>query len=375
MKKKIGITGRNGFIGTHVYNVLSLQPDKYELIEIKQTHWDNVDHFYELINSCDAVIHLAGVNRHTNSDFIYDENIRLAELLVNVLYKVKHPIQLIFSSSLQEHTDAPYGKAKKKSRELFEKWSNDTGNIFWGCVIPNVFGPFGKPFYNSFVATFCYQLTHQGTPEIQTDAIVPLLYVGDLVAELEKILQLPVGNAYQEITASKVLKVSDVLLQIQYFTEEYLHKGIIPELQDKFAIQLFNTYRSYIPHEKLFPKMYVEHSDNRGAFVELIRLGIGGQVSFSTTLPGITRGNHFHTRKIERFSVIKGKAKMELKRYGCSEVHTFYLDGANPCYIDIPIWYYHNITNIGEDVLYTIFWISEQYNPDDADTYFEKLNQ
>jgi UDP-2-acetamido-2,6-beta-L-arabino-hexul-4-ose reductase len=375
MKKKIGITGRNGFIGTHVYNVLSLQPDKYELIEIKQTHWDIVDHFYELINSCDAVIHLAGVNRHTNSDFIYDENIRLAELLVNVLYKVKHPIQLIFSSSLQEHTDAPYGKAKKKSRELFEKWSNDTGNIFWGCVIPNVFGPFGKPFYNSFVATFCYQLTHQGTPEIQTDAIVPLLYVGDLVAELEKILQLPVGNAYQEITASKVLKVSDVLLQLQYFTEEYLHKGIIPELQDKFAIQLFNTYRSYIPHEKLFPKMYVEHSDNRGAFVELIRLGIGGQVSFSTTLPGITRGNHFHTRKIERFSVIKGKAKMELKRYGCSEVHTFYLDGANPCYIDIPIWYYHNITNIGEDVLYTIFWISEQYNPDDADTYFEKLNQ
>jgi UDP-2-acetamido-2,6-beta-L-arabino-hexul-4-ose reductase len=199
--------------------------------------------------------------------------------------------------------------------------------------------------------------------------------VDDLVAVFEKILQLPVGNAYQEITASKVLKVSDVLLQLQYFTEEYLHKGIIPELQDKFAIQLFNTYRSYIPHEKLFPKMYVEHSDNRGAFVELIRLGIGGQVSFSTTLPGITRGNHFHTRKIERFSVIKGKAKMELKRYGCSEVHTFYLDGANPCYIDIPIWYYHNITNIGEDVLYTIFWISEQYNPDDADTYFEKPNQ
>jgi UDP-2-acetamido-2,6-beta-L-arabino-hexul-4-ose reductase len=373
--KKIGITGRNGFIGTHVYTVLSLHHDKYELIEIKQTHWDNVDHFYELINSCDAVIHLAGVNRHTDSDFIYDENIRLAELLINVLYKVKHPIQLIFSSSLQENTDTPYGKAKKKSRALFEKWSNDTGNIFWGCVIPNVFGPFGKPFYNSFVATFCYQLTHQGTPEIQTDAIVPLLYVGDLVAEFEKILQLPVGNAYQEITASKVMKVSDVLLQLQNFTGEYLHKGIIPELQDKFAIQLFNTYRSYIPHEKLFPRMYVEHSDNRGAFVELIRLGMGGQVSFSTTLPGITRGNHFHTRKIERFSVIKGKAKMELKRYGCSEVDTFYLDGVNPCYIDIPIWYYHNITNIGEDVLYTIFWISEQYNPDDADTYFEKLNQ
>jgi UDP-2-acetamido-2,6-beta-L-arabino-hexul-4-ose reductase len=100
-------------------------------------------------------------------------------------------------------------------------------------------------------------------------------------------------------------------------------------------------------------------------------LGMGGQVSFSTTLPGITRGNHFHTRKIERFSVIKGKAKMELRKYGSFEVATFFLDGEQPAYVDIPVWYYHNVTNIGHDTLYTIFWISEQFNPDDADTYFE----
>jgi len=374
MKRIIGITGRKGFIGTHVYNVLSLQPDKYELVDIKQTHWENIDQLSELINNCDAVLHLAAVNRHTNDKFVYDENVRLAELLINALNNVKHPIQLIFSSSLQENTDTTYGKAKKKSRELFEKWAVDTGNIFWGCIIPNVFGPFGKPFYNSFVATFCYQLTHNAAPEIHTDALVPLLYVGDLVDEFEKMLRSPTGKAHQEIAASKVIKVSDILNRLQSFTVEYFNKGIIPDFQDNFDIKLFNTFRSYIPHEKLFPKMYVEHSDNRGAFVELIRLGMGGQVSFSTTLPGITRGNHFHTRKIERFSVIKGKAKMELRRYGSSEVHTFYLDGDNPCYVDIPIWHYHNITNIGEDVLYTIFWISEQYNPADADTYFENSN-
>ncbi|MFN5359964.1 MAG: NAD-dependent epimerase/dehydratase family protein [Bacteroidota bacterium] len=375
MKRIIGITGRTGFIGTHVYNVLSLQPDKYELVDIKQTHWENIDQLSELINNCDAVLHLAAVNRHTNDKFVYDENVRLAELLMNALNNVKHPIQLIFSSSLQENTDTTYGKAKKKSRELFEKWSTDTGNNFWGCIIPNVFGPFGKPFYNSFVATFCYQLANQADPQIQTDAAVPLLYVGDLVTEFVKMLDSPMGSPYHEIPASKVMKVSDVLSRLNCFRDEYLKKGIIPELQDNFDIQLFNTFRSYIPHEKLFPKMYVEHSDNRGAFVELIRLGMGGQVSFSTTLPGITRGNHFHTRKIERFSVIKGKAKMELRRYGSSEVHTFYLDGDNPSYVDIPIWHYHNITNIGEDVLYTIFWISEQYNPEDADTYFENQNQ
>lgn len=374
MKRIIGITGRNGFIGTHVYNTFSLHPDQYELVEINHSDWDNADQLYQLLNNCDTVFHLAAVNRHTNVDFIHDENMRLTGLLVNALYKVKHPIRLIFSSSLQENTDTPYGKAKKKSRDLFEKWAVDTGNIFWGCIIPNVFGPFGKPFYNSFVATFCYQLTHNTAPEIHTDALVPLLYVGDLVDEFEKMLHSPTGKAHQEIAASKVIKVSDILNRLQSFRVEYLNKGIIPDLQDNFDIKLFNTFRSYIPHEKLFPKTYVEHSDNRGAFVELIRLGMGGQVSFSTTLPGITRGNHLHTRKIERFSVIKGKAKMELRRYGSSEVHTFYLDGDNPSYVDIPIWHYHNITNIGSDVLYTIFWISEQYNPADADSYFENSN-
>lgn len=374
MKKTIGITGRGGFIGTHLYNVLSLQPNQYELVELNQSHWENVDQLNELIDKCDVVFHLAAVNRHTNDEFIYDENVRLAELLINALNNVKHPIQLIFSSSLQEYTDTSYGKAKKKSRELFEQWSNNTGNNFWGCIIPNVFGPFGKPFYNSFIATFCYQIANHAAPEIQTDAAVPLLYVGDLVTEFEKMLHSPIGSPYHEIPASKLMKVSDVLSRLQSFADEYMGKGIIPDLQGSFDIQLFNTFRSYIPHEKIFPKIYVEHSDNRGAFVELIRLGMGGQVSFSTTLPGITRGNHFHTRKIERFSVIKGKAIMELKRYGSSEIQTFYLDGDNPSYVDIPIWYYHNITNIGEDVLYTIFWISEQFNPEDADTYFEKQN-
>jgi UDP-2-acetamido-2,6-beta-L-arabino-hexul-4-ose reductase len=155
------------------------------------------------------------------------------------------------------------------------------------------------------------------------------------------------------------------------FKSQYLEKGIIPELPNLFSIQLFNTFRSYMNYGASFPKSYTCHTDNRGSFVELVRLGMGGQVSFSTTLPGITRGNHFHTRKIERFSVIKGKAKMELRKYGSSEVATFFLDGEQPAYVDIPVWYYHNITNIGDNTLYTIFWISEQFNPDDADTYFE----
>jgi len=122
-----------------------------------------------------------------------------------------------------------------------------------------------------------------------------------------------------------------------------------------------------------FPINFTKHTDARGSFVEVIRLGIGGQVSFSTTVPGITRGNHFHTRKIERFAVIKGKALIQLRKIGTNEVLEFYLDGEKPSYVDMPIWYTHNIKNIGDEVLYTNFWINEPYNPADADTYFVEV--
>jgi UDP-2-acetamido-2,6-beta-L-arabino-hexul-4-ose reductase len=122
-----------------------------------------------------------------------------------------------------------------------------------------------------------------------------------------------------------------------------------------------------------YPVKYTQHTDPRGSFVEVIRLGVGGQVSFSTTVPGITRGNHYHIRKIERFSVIKGKALIQLRRIGTDEVIDFYLDGNEPSYVDMPIWYTHNIKNIGEEELYTMFWINEFYDPKDADTYFETV--
>ena len=122
-----------------------------------------------------------------------------------------------------------------------------------------------------------------------------------------------------------------------------------------------------------FPRKFQQHEDNRGSFVEIARVGISGQTSFSTTKPGITRGNHFHTRKIERFAVIKGKALIQLRKIGTNEVHNYYLDGIQPAFVDMPIWYTHNIKNIGDEMLYTIFWINEPYNSNDPDTYIEMV--
>jgi UDP-2-acetamido-2,6-beta-L-arabino-hexul-4-ose reductase len=157
------------------------------------------------------------------------------------------------------------------------------------------------------------------------------------------------------------------------YATEYFKNGIIPALNTSFERNLFNTFRSYIDIATHNPVKFVQHTDVRGAFVEVIRLNVGGQVSFSTTLPGITRGNHYHTRKIERFAVIKGNALIQLRKVGTDDILSFFLSGDEPAYVDMPIWYTHNIKNIGEEELLTNFWINEFYDQSDADTYFEEV--
>ena len=170
-------------------------------------------------------------------------------------------------------------------------------------------------------------------------------------------------------------KVTDILALLENYKAIYFDQGIIPELKDQNEVNLFNTFRCYIDLSTHFPVKLTQHADPRGVFVETIKLGIGGQVSFSTTEPGITRGNHYHTRKIERFTVIKGKARIQLRKIGTNEVLNFDLDGSEPSHVDMPIWYTHNITNTGKQELYTQFWINEWYNPEDGDTFFESVEK
>ena len=167
------------------------------------------------------------------------------------------------------------------------------------------------------------------------------------------------------------IKVTEVLSLLNSFRASYIENNTIPKLNNSFELQLFNTFRSYLDINQIKPVSIVQHKDERGFFSELLRTDIGGQFSYSTTLPGITRGNHFHTRKIERFMVIGGKAKISLRKIGSSKVYDYILDGEKPCYVDMPIWFTHNITNIGKIPLITAFWINEAYNFEDADTYFE----
>lgn len=240
-------------------------------------------------------------------------------------------------------------------------------------IIPNVFGPFGKPNYNSFIATFCYKLTHGEIPKIDQDGDVQLIYVGELVEEI--IIKINSGKTEEEYTVpfTTITKVSKVLSVLEYFKKLYFENGEIPELNSDFEFNLFNTFRCYFDIKNHYPVKLVKNTDERGAFVEIIRLGIGGQASFSTTVPEVTRGNHYHTRKIERFTVIKGKALIQLRKIGTTEIFNFELDGENPSYVDMPIWFTHNIKNIGEEELLTHFWINEPFDVANPDTYFETV--
>jgi len=376
---KIGITGQSGFVGTHLFKTLSLVKDKYQPIEFRDDFFDSTSVLEDFVSKCDVIVHLAAMNRHNDPEVLYKTNIELTKKLINALEKTNSAKHVLFSSSIQEERDNHYGRSKRIGREMLETWAKKNNASFSGLIIPNVFGPFGHPYYNSVVATFCHQLTHNETPQIDVDGELNLIYVGELVDKIiDRIHKIEYSINMASISAleipyTKSIKVSEILGKLQYFQDIYFVNGTFPDITDSFDRNLFNTFVCYIDHRSYFPFMLKKHSDERGSFVETIKLKSGGQVSFSTTVPGITRGNHFHTRKAERFAVIKGVAKIELRKIGTDEKYTFILDGENPSYVDMPIWFTHNITNIGNEELYTIFWINEEYNSEDPDTYFEEV--
>jgi UDP-2-acetamido-2,6-beta-L-arabino-hexul-4-ose reductase len=371
MKIKVGITGQAGFVGQHLYNTLGLFPEDFERVNFEKEYFSSDKQLNDFVSQCDVIVHLAAMNRHNDAEVIYQTNIELVKKLVSALEATGSKAHVIFSSSSQEERENHYGKSKKIGRELLKDWAKRNNATFTGFVIPNVFGPFGHPYYNSFIATFSHQLTHNEQPNIEVDGSVKLIYVGELVKVIIDEIKTGKGNDLITISHTSESKVSDVLFLLEKYKSEYFENGIVPQLNTAFELNLFNTFRSYIDLKKQNPVNFVQHTDDRGKFVEIIRLNVGGQVSFSTTVPGITRGNHFHTRKIERFAVIKGKALIQLRKIGTDEILDFYLDGSEPSYVDMPIWYTHNIKNIGEEDLYTNFWINEFYDANDPDTYFE----
>jgi len=364
---KVGITGQQGFVGSHLYNFLGLKED-IQLISYDKAMFENDDLLFSFVQQCDVIVHLAAMNRHEDQNVIHDTNVALVEKLIQACTSANHTPTILFSSSTQENLDNLYGISKKKGGALLEEWANTTGARIVNMVIPNVFGPFGKPKYNSVVATFCHAIARGETPTIINDSVVKLIYVNELIDHMYQYITSNISGKV-EVPYYHEIKVSALLEKLLHFKQIYMDEKSFPSISDATDLALFNTFRCYVP-EDFYPVKFKNNIDNRGNFVEIARTNSVGQFSFSTTVPGVTRGNHFHTRKAERFAVIKGKARISLRKIGTDKVINYYLDGSTPSYVDMPIWHTHNITNIGDDELLTLFWINEPYNPEDPDTYF-----
>jgi UDP-2-acetamido-2,6-beta-L-arabino-hexul-4-ose reductase len=371
---RIGITGQNGFIGKHLYNFLGLQQD-VQRIKFEQHFFQEEMFLREFVKQCDVIVHLAALNRHNDPDRLFKTNIELVRKLVDAMTAEGVRPHVIFSSSTQEERENYYGRSKREGRRIFENWSLKNNTELNSLIIPNVFGPFGRPYHNSVIGTFSYQLTHNELPKIDIDGKLNLIYIDELVAEIWKIIKEKSEKKVINIAPTTEAKVSELLTLLESFKLRYFENYIIPELKNKFELNLFNTFRSHIDHAGFFPVALKTNNDNRGTFVEVIKSLSGGQFSFSSTRTGVTRGNHFHTRKIERFIVIKGKAIIRLRKIGTDDILEFELNGEKPSFVDMPVWYTHNITNVGDNELLTLFWINEFFDPEDDDTFFSGVAQ
>lgn len=359
---KIGITGATGQIGWHLRCHLAAHKEENIVCANRETFADSgaLDRF---VSGLDVLIHLAGVNRGPE-DEVEQVNCLLADRLVESLKRTGSKPHLVFSSSIHQAHHAAYGKAKRYCSERFRNWAEETGAGFANVILPHVFGEHGRPFYNSVVHTFCHQLAHNDAPVIERDGTLNLVHAQAAARELfragrEKLT----GDLEVPGEPMKVSELKDLLTRLG---SEY-EQNIIPDLRDPLTLALFNTYRSYL-YPKHFPLDLKRHSDERGDLFELVKELNGGQVYVSTTKPGITRGNHFHSRKFERFIVLQGKASIRLRRMFTGEVLEFIVDGSHPQVLDIPTLHAHNLTNIGQTELLTLFWSHEIFDPATPDT-------
>jgi len=364
---KLAVTGAQGLLGWH----LCAYARTLEGSEVKgggREVFIRPDALENWVRGCDALLHFAGMNRGDDAE-VAQTNVELARNLIAALEASGEAPHLLFASSTHIERDTAYGASKRECARLFADWAERSGTRFSEVVLPGVFGEGGKPFYNSVVSTFCHQIAQGETPTVHQDATLELIHAQDVACIFVGLVQQEHSGTMR--VPGRFILVGALLERLVLLASTYA-AGVLPDLRDPFDRDLFNTYRSYLSADH-FPLPLTLHSDARGWLFEAVKTHHGGQTFLSSTHPGITRGNHYHTRKVERFLVVSGEAEIRLRRVLQDEVQVYRVSGKHPAVVDIPTLHTHNLTNVGEGELMTLFWTHELYNPDAPDTFFEAV--
>jgi UDP-2-acetamido-2,6-beta-L-arabino-hexul-4-ose reductase len=368
--KRVGITGPRGFIAGHLARQLAVDPN-YEVVICPRASFSDPKALQKFAGECDAIVHLAGLNSGSEQD-VYDTNVGLVEQLVTALAVTGASPHIIFASSTQRDRATGFGRSKKVGESRFREWAKQANARLTILVMPDVFGPGCRPYYNSMVATFCEQLAHEQQPVLIGDQSLTLMWVNVLVEAIEHAICDP-RDGIQEarIAGSAQIQASELLNKLQAISFGYFDENIVPNLADPIDAKLYTTFLSHVDLDdhRHQPQL---HSDARGQLFEILRFAGGGQIFFSTTRPGLIRGNHFHSRKVEWVCVVRGQAVIRIRRVGDSRFREYRVSGDKPEFISIPALHTHQIENIGPDDLMTMFWCNEIYQPSDPDTFQEK---
>lgn len=360
------VTGAGGFLGKNL--VLFLEQAGIPVLPYH--HGNGEDALAACCRECSFVFHLAGVNRPEHVKEYEIGNVGFTEKLVQTLEQVGNPCPVVFSSSVQAERESPYGISKRRAEDLLLEHGKRTDAAVRIYRLPNVFGKWCRPNYNSVIATFCYNQA-RGLSLVVNDAarLLRLVYVDDVAEAFLQLLaeKANEGGAFREIPVTYQKTVGEIAVLVKSFgnCRRELH---VPELDDDFTRKLYSTYLSYLPQEELSYPLEM-HEDARGSFTEFLRTNGQGQFSVNISRPHIVKGNHWHHTKHEKFLVVKGEGVIRLRKVGEREIATFPVSGEKLEVVEIPPGYTHNIENTGEEDMVTLMWANENFNPERPDTW------
>ncbi|MEG0912622.1 MAG: NAD-dependent epimerase/dehydratase family protein [Oscillospiraceae bacterium] len=369
--KKVLITGSNGFVGRNLAAELANYPEGYELmcadIDTPQ------ETLFKYLKSCDFVVHLAGVNRPKDESEFVSGNANFTIFLLDKLVELGNTVPVAITSSVQSELDNAYGKSKAAAEAAVLGYGKENDVSVYVWKLPNVFGKWCRPNYNSAVATFCHNISHDLPVEVNApDRVMTLIYIDELLRLLRGAIDglvKPTKNGYCEcpVTYECTLQyIPDKLYEFKKSRESL----VMPSLENPLDKALYSTFLSYYDEDR-FAYPLTKHEDSRGMFAEFFRTNGYGQWSVSTTAPHITRGNHWHHTKVEKFIVVSGQALIRFRKISDHTVIEYEVYGANPTVVDIPVGYTHSITNTSDtDMLITIIWANELFDPENADTFY-----